>query len=294
VTRRNNDSSTFMIRYDSVGQISTKSRFCWLGLALTLNSCGFLRYDENSKQDVGKKIEQVAPKPEAQAASPGSTQDSGIVGRAEISDRILPVGLMELTTEGVQRRCMVSSIGSGLAATAGHCFAGVPVESGSVKCPSELKIEWLKLSESGEYVRSSAITSCESFELSKIEGNDSSEFALLQLAKGGVWPDRKVQFVRQAEFVTLSPFAIVGPIPTDGGLAFMSSLSSIAFDVTDHEFLLDGKYQPGFSGSPVFKVSSTQNAIDFSAPAMGIYLGRGFGAGRVLRPKAFEKIIDSK
>ncbi len=260
-------------------------------------SCGplsnFTGRSESTKTAGQPKLEQSGT-PGTVAAEQSQVNGAAVAAASvRVAQQLLPIGLMTLTTQDVERRCMVSVIGEGTAVTAGHCFAGIPSQSGQVSCPAQHKIEWLVSAESGVFRLSNESSKCLTFELAHIDGDDGNEFALLRVEKSAVWPERRITFDRQAEFETSGPFKILGPISNQGVLSFIDPVSTNAFDVNDNSFLMGGTYQPGFSGAPVFRVSLVQSAIDFSSPAVGIYLGRGFGGSRVLRPKAFEKIIES-
>lgn len=276
----------------SLSQSST-----WIVALAICCSCGtFSKFSNrgDAKKNPAQTSGQQAGTPQSGAAAQSRVNVGSVAGAGvQLSQQLLPIGVMNITTQEVERRCMVSVIGEGLAVTAGHCFAGIPWQSGQVSCPAQLKIEWLLLAESGVFRPSNESSKCLTFELAHVEGDDANELALLQLEKTGVWPERRVTFVRQVELETSGPFKILGPVSNQGVLSFIDSVASRAFAVNDYSFLLGGIYQPGFSGAPVFRVSSVQSAIDFSSPALGIYLGRGIGGSRVLRAKAFEKTIES-
>jgi hypothetical protein len=266
----------------------------WIFVTLSLSSCSSASkgFDHRKASNGNGSQPNVEVSQTAKASAERQQAQETTSAGAKLSQQLLPLGVMEITSQDVERRCMVSFIGNGRAVTAGHCFAGIPWEQGKVACPVKLKIDWLVSPEAGGFRLSNESASCSTFERALIAGDDSSEFAVLHLENRGVWPERQISFDRQDD-VPSGPFKLVGPVTVEGVLSFIDSVGSSAYDVSDYSFFIGGTYQPGFSGAPVFRDSTGQGTGDFSSPALGIYLGRGFGGGRVLRSKAFEKIIES-
>ncbi len=256
-----------------------------LFLLVSCGSANLFSSDRRAEPSTDQQVSQVrkvSAVSEGESVVPASTQI-----RAKFSSELLPIGLLLLTTEGVERRCMVSSIGNGQAITAGHCFAGIPTLEGPVSCPAQLKIEWLTVDGLGNYTLSGQTTSCVTFKILSIAGDDSLDVATLKLGEVGAWPLQQVQFEKQDLPVTSVQQGMVGPVTTDNAVSFLTSAGN-PYDVSDSMFLLSGSYQPGYSGTPVFRFTLGQKQIDFSSAAVGIHLGRGFGASRVLRAKIIE------